>query len=107
MSKYQISKRHSLESSSATPMLALTGGLSVCSGGGKSDPGGSVGGRGPNSLPDPIRAAGVADATLPFDHVVVVQENQSFDNYLGMLAQRGQPQADGFRVFPRSDLASV
>jgi len=54
-------------------------------------------GRGPNSLPDPTRAAGVADTRLPFDHVVVVMmENHSFDNYLGMLPLRGQPLADGF-----------
>ncbi|MFX8500618.1 alkaline phosphatase family protein, partial [Acinetobacter baumannii] len=53
--------------------------------------------RGPGSLPDPTRPAGVADDSLPFDHIVIVMmENHSFDNYLGMLPIRGQPLADGF-----------
>jgi len=57
----------------------------------------SNGSRGPGSLPDSSRPAGQADATLPFDTVVVIMmENHSFDNYLGMLAKRGQPLADGF-----------
>jgi phospholipase C len=51
----------------------------------------------PDSLPDPTRAAGEPTAALPFDHIVVVMmENHSFDNYLGMLPRRGQPAADGF-----------
>lgn len=54
--------------------------------------------RRPGSLPDPHRSAGSADARLPFDHVVVVMmENHSFDNFLGMLPWQGQPDADGFR----------
>jgi phospholipase C len=53
--------------------------------------------REPDSLPDPSRPAGTVDPAMPFDHVVVVmQENHSFDNYLGMLPLRGQPRADGF-----------
>jgi len=41
----------------------------------------------PDSLPDPSRAAGTPDATMPFDHVVVVMmENHSFDNFLGSLS---------------------
>jgi phospholipase C len=53
--------------------------------------------RPPGSLPDPTRPAGEPTATLPFDHLVVVMmENHSFDNYLGMLPKRGQPLADGF-----------
>jgi phospholipase C len=57
----------------------------------------SSGGRGPNSLPDPTRAAGVADTKLPFDNVIIIMmENHSFDNYFGMLPLRGQPLADGF-----------
>jgi phospholipase C len=53
--------------------------------------------RGPNTLPDPSRPAGEPTAAFPFDHIVVVmQENHSFDNYLGMLPVRGQPLADGF-----------
>lgn len=55
--------------------------------------------RPPDSLPDPRRPAGVPDARLPIDHVVVVMmENHSFDGYLGMLPHRGQPLADGFRL---------
>jgi phospholipase C len=54
--------------------------------------------RRPDSLPDPRRPAGTPTAALPFDHIVVVmQENHSFDNYFGMLPRRGQPRADGFR----------
>ncbi|HWF53450.1 MAG TPA: alkaline phosphatase family protein [Solirubrobacteraceae bacterium] len=54
--------------------------------------------RAPDSLPDPSRPAGTPDDTLPFDHIVIVmQENHSFDSYLGMLPLRGQPKADGFR----------
>ncbi len=53
--------------------------------------------RKPDSLPDPSRPAGVPTAALPFDHVVIVMmENHSFDNYLGMLPLRGQRRADGF-----------
>jgi phospholipase C len=53
--------------------------------------------RGPDTLPDPSRAAGEPTAALPFDHLVIVmQENHSFDNYFGMLPRRGRPQADGF-----------
>jgi len=53
--------------------------------------------RPPNSLPDPTRPAGAPTAALPFDHIVVVMmENHSFDNYLGMLPRHGQPLADGF-----------
>jgi phospholipase C len=58
--------------------------------------------RGPGSLPDPSRPAGEPTEALPFDHIVVVMmENHSFDNYLGMLPVRGQPLADGF-TFDRS-----
>ena len=57
----------------------------------------ALGPRAPDQLPDPSRPAGTIDPTMPFDHVVVVmQENHSFDNYLGMLPRRGQPRADGF-----------
>ncbi len=53
--------------------------------------------RQPNTLPDPSRPAGTPTGAFPFDHVVVVMmENHSFDNYLGMLPRRGQPLADGF-----------
>jgi phospholipase C len=54
--------------------------------------------RKPNSLPDPHRPAGESTAAMPFDHVIVVMmENHSFDNYLGMLPRRGQRKADGFK----------
>ncbi|MCU1462477.1 MAG: hypothetical protein JWO37_2552 [Acidimicrobiales bacterium] len=53
--------------------------------------------RPPGSLPDPLRPAGEPDPRIPIDHVVVVMmENHSFDNYLGMLPKRGRPAADGF-----------
>jgi phospholipase C len=53
--------------------------------------------RAPDSLPDPTRPAGDPTDTLPFDHIVIVmQENHSFDSYFGMLPLRGQPKADGF-----------
>ncbi|HWE65836.1 MAG TPA: alkaline phosphatase family protein [Acidimicrobiales bacterium] len=53
--------------------------------------------RAPGSVPDPTRPVGAANAALPFDHIVIVmQENHSFDNYFGMLPARGQPLADGF-----------
>ncbi|HEY2813763.1 MAG TPA: alkaline phosphatase family protein, partial [Acidimicrobiales bacterium] len=52
----------------------------------------------PDSLPDPSRPMGTADPSMPFDHVICwMMENHSFDNYFGMLSQRGQPKADGFR----------
>jgi phospholipase C len=58
----------------------------------------TLGVRKPDSLPDPTRPAGQPTAALPFDHIVMVmQENHSFDNYFGMLPRRGQPLADGFR----------
>jgi phospholipase C len=53
--------------------------------------------RAPGSLPNPHLAAGTPNDALPFDHVVIVmQENHSFDNYFGMLPIQGQPLADGF-----------
>src|SRR5580698_4381437 len=53
--------------------------------------------RGPGSRPNPMLPAGTAKEMLPFDHIVIVmQENHSFDNYFGMLPRRGQPLADGF-----------
>jgi phospholipase C len=57
----------------------------------------AAGMRGPDALPDPSRPAGEPTDALPFDHIVVVMmENHSFDNYLGMLPRRGQAAADGF-----------
>ncbi|MEA2214886.1 MAG: phospholipase [Solirubrobacteraceae bacterium] len=53
----------------------------------------------PDSLPDRSRPAGTVDASMPFDHVVVVMmENHSFDNVLGALAHSGQPKAHGLRL---------
>jgi phospholipase C len=53
--------------------------------------------RQPGSLPDPTRSMGDPTDSLPFDHIVIVmQENHSFDSYFGMLPLRGQPRADGF-----------
>ena len=53
--------------------------------------------RGPGALPYPSMPVGQYTAAFPFDHLVLVmQENHSFDNYLGMLPLSGQPLADGF-----------
>ena len=53
--------------------------------------------RTPGSVPDPTRAIGDPTDALPFDHIVILmQENHSFDSYFGMLPLRGQPKADGF-----------
>ena len=41
---------------------------------------------------------------FPFEHIVLVmQENHSFDNYLGMLPVSGQPKADGFKFNKREE----
>jgi phospholipase C len=54
--------------------------------------------RGPGAIPFPTAPVGHYTGALPFDHLVLVmQENHSFDNYLGMLPVSGQPLADGFR----------
>jgi phospholipase C len=53
--------------------------------------------RGPGALPFPSLPVGRFTGAFPFDHIVLVmQENHSFDNYLGMLPVSGQPRADGF-----------
>jgi phospholipase C len=53
--------------------------------------------RGPDSVPYPSLPVGLFTGAFPFDHLVIVmQENHSFDNYLGMLPVLGQPKADGF-----------
>ncbi len=52
--------------------------------------------REPGSLPFPDRPAGTVNEAMPFDHIVVVMmENHSFDNALGVLPRSGQPAADG------------
>ena len=101
--KKRFTRRDFLQQSSVAALLAATGAIPGCS---SSSPVGADGSalRAPNTLPDPTRAAGVADPTLPFDHVVVVMmENHSFDNYLGMLSQRGQPKADGLKIDERGN----
>ncbi len=97
-----IKRRTLLQGSAAAAVLAATRGLSACTGSEPVDAGFSAGpaasSRGPNSLPDPTKAAGTVNTALPFDHVIVVMmENHSFDNYFGMLPLRGQPRAEGFR----------
>jgi phospholipase C len=58
-----------------------------------------LGGRGPDSLPNPKVAAGTVDASMKFDHIVVVMmENHSFDNLLGALHRSGQPKAHGLKI---------
>jgi phospholipase C len=50
-----------------------------------------------NTVPFPARPIGQYTGAFPFDHIVLVmQENHSFDNYLGMLPVSGQPKAQGF-----------
>jgi phospholipase C len=53
--------------------------------------------RAPGAVPFPSLPLGRSTGAFPFEHIVLVmQENHSFDNYLGMLPLRGQPLADGF-----------
>ena len=53
--------------------------------------------RSAGALPFPSLPVGTYTNSFPFDHIVLVmQENHSFDNYLGMLPVSGQPLADGF-----------
>jgi phospholipase C len=53
--------------------------------------------RWPDAIPYPSLPVGAYTGAFPFDHLVLVmQENHSFDNYLGMLPVCGQPKADGF-----------
>ncbi|HVY09013.1 MAG TPA: alkaline phosphatase family protein [Mycobacteriales bacterium] len=52
----------------------------------------------------PRRPVGKFTGAFPFDHIVLVmQENHSFDNYLGMLPVSGQPKADGFTFNKRDE----
>jgi phospholipase C len=49
-------------------------------------------------VPYPSLPLGQFTGVFPFKHLIMVmQENHSFDNYLGMLPVSGQPKADGFR----------
>ncbi|MCU4187309.1 hypothetical protein K6U06_23300 [Acidiferrimicrobium sp. IK] len=76
--------------------VAAAGGLAL---GPLAGPAGAAPLRQPDSLWDPRRPAGTLDPTMPFDHIVVVMmENHSFDNYLGMLPAVGRPRADGFTL---------
>ncbi len=60
--------------------------------------------RGPGALPYPSLPVGQSTGAFPFDHLVLVmQENHSFDNYLGMLPVSGQPLADGFTFNKRGE----
>jgi phospholipase C len=53
--------------------------------------------RGPGAVRFPTLPLGRSTGAFPFEHIVLVmQENHSFDNYLGMLPASGQPLADGF-----------
>ncbi|HVT22368.1 MAG TPA: alkaline phosphatase family protein, partial [Mycobacteriales bacterium] len=56
------------------------------------------------SVPFKGRPVGKFTGVFPFDHLVIVmQENHSFDNYLGMLPVCGQPKADGFTFNKREE----
>jgi phospholipase C len=60
--------------------------------------------RGPGAIPFPSRPVGQYTGAFPFEHIVLVmQENHSFDNYLGMLPVSGQPKADGFTFNAQGD----
>ncbi|HVA08987.1 MAG TPA: alkaline phosphatase family protein [Acidimicrobiales bacterium] len=60
--------------------------------------------RWPDAIPYPSLPVGQYTGAFPFDHLVIVmQENHSFDNYLGMLPLSGQPKADGFRFNKRGE----
>ena len=63
---------------------------------------GGAGGRGAGERPFPDRPEGAS--TLPqIDHILVLMmENHSYDNYLGMLGREagGQPRGDGFTLGP-------
>ena len=101
MSDAGITRRTFVSGSAAAAFLAALQGCGSSSSAASTGSGGgdAVASRAPGSLPDPSRAAGSADATLPFDRIVVVMmENHSFDNYLGMLPLRGQPKADGLSL---------
>ena len=65
---------------------------------------GGLAGRSTGSVPYPELAIGRYTGAFPFDHLVIVmQENHSFDNYLGMLPVCGQPKADGFTFNSREE----
>ncbi len=99
MSGSGITRRTFVGGSAAAAFLAALQGCGSSDSVGGGQGGDGVAGRTPGSLPDPTRGAGTADETLPFDRIVVVMmENHSFDNYLGMLPLRGQPKADGLRL---------
>jgi phospholipase C len=56
--------------------------------------------RQPGSLPFPDQPAGTVDASMPFDHLIVVMmENHSFDNLLGALSHT-RPDVSGLSFDP-------
>jgi len=62
------------------------------------------------SLPDLGRPAGAADPSMPVEHIVVImQENHSFDNYLGRLNAPGfyEGQIDGIPPNSRANSPDV
>jgi phospholipase C len=99
----RLTRRDVLRASAAAGTLAAIGGVPVI--GATAAAAGRSGRRHdrrpirhPDSRPFPHRAVGAVNEQMPFDHIVIVMmENHSFDNYLGMLPKRGQPLADGFR----------
>ena len=89
--------RAGLGAASAVGLGGLAGvGGATAAGARKASSGGSQL-RWPGSVPYPGLPRGLYTGAFPFDHIVLVmQENHSFDNYLGMLPVSGQPLADGF-----------
>jgi phospholipase C len=82
---------------SAVGMAGLAGVGGATAAGARKVAGGGSTLRWPGSVPYPTLPRGEFTGAFPFDHIVLVmQENHSFDNYLGMLPVSGQPLADGF-----------
>ena len=96
-SRRAFSRRSLLRGGLAAAASGLVAPLALGGGASRVRAGAASGIRGPNSLPFPSLPAGKYTRAFYFDHIVIVmQENHSFDNYLGMLPVSGQPLADGF-----------
>jgi len=86
-----------LGAASAVGLGSLVGAGAAGAAGARAKSGGTTM-RWPGSVPYPSLPRGEYTGAFPFDHLVLVmQENHSFDNYLGMLPVSGQPLADGFK----------
>lgn len=89
------SRRGLLKSGLTAGIMAGTAGWSTASGSGGGQDAQAPALRQPGSLPDPALAAGT-DTIPQIKHIVVLMmENHSYDNHLGMLRRQG---ADGFTL---------